>query len=192
MSGLFAERFPDHLEDNKSVLLGSRAIQQEMKWYAVYTLPQNERAVARQLDLRSIESFLPTYETMRVWKNRQRVRIERALFPTYVFVRIRPADRLSVLQSTGVLRIVGNRQGPVPLPNHEIEFLRSEFCRQRLEPYPELVVGRRVRIRYGALRGVEGVLIQKKESLRFVLTLQLINQHAAVDVAADELEPISD
>ena len=192
MSGLFAEQFPDHLQINKSVLLSPQTIQHELKWYAVYTLPQNERAVARQLDLRSIESFLPTYETVRLWKNRQRVRTERALFPTYVFVRIRPGDRLSVLQSPGVLRIVGNRQGPVPLPSDEIEFLRSEFCQQRLEPYPELVVGRRVRIRYGVLQGVQGVLIQKKESLRFVLTLQLINQHAAVEVAADELEPISD
>jgi transcription elongation factor len=72
-----------------------------------------------------------------------------------------------------------------------MEFLRSDFCRNRVEPYRELVVGERVRIRNGAMRGVEGVLVRKKAGLRFVLTLELINQHAAIEVDADELEPIS-
>ena len=160
------------------------------RWFAVFTVPQNERAVIRQFDLRQIESFLPTYETTRVWKNRQRVKVAAPLFPTYVFARIGNAERVRALRSPGVLRIIGNSQGPVPIPDSEIAFLRSDFCRNRVEPYQELVVGERVRVKGGPMQGLEGTLIRKKSSLRFVLTLELINQHAAIEVAADELEPV--
>jgi hypothetical protein len=40
------------------------------------------------------------------------------------------------------------------------------------------------------MQGLEGTLVRKDSSLRFVLTLELINQHAAIEVAADELEAI--
>jgi transcription antitermination factor NusG len=129
---------------------------------------------------------------MRIWKNRQRVKIARPLFPTYVFVRIHRSERSSILRSPGVLKIVGNSHGPIPIPASEIEFLRSDFCRQRVEPYRELVVGEKVRIRSGAMQGVQGILVRKNNNLRFVMSLQLINQHAAVEVSADELEPILD
>jgi transcription antitermination factor NusG len=166
--------------------------QSQRNWFAVFTVPQNERSVVKQLDLRQVESFLPTCESVRIWKNRQRVKITHPLFPTYVFARIHSAERSSILRSPGVLRIIGNSHGPIPIPESEIEFLRSDFCRQRVEPYRELVVGEKVRIRGGAMQGVQGILVRKNSNLRFVMTLQLINQHAAVEVAADELEPVLD
>jgi transcription antitermination factor NusG len=160
------------------------------KWFALYTMPQSEQSVIRHLNVREIESFLPTYEAIHVWKNRQRVNVIRPLFPSYVFVRICAADRGSVLGSPGALRIVGNCQGPLPVPEAEIEFLRSDFCRKRVEPYLDLVIGKRVRIKAGPMRGVQGTLVQKKNSLRFVLTIALINQNAALEVRADDLEPV--
>jgi transcription antitermination factor NusG len=162
----------------------------ERRWYAVYTLPQNEKSVARQLDLRKIESFLPIYETLRVWKNRQKVRLELPLFPSYLFAHINRRERVKVLGSPGVLHIVGNGRGPVAVSDAEIEFLRSEFCGKRLEPYRELVTGEKVRIKRGAMEGVEGVLVRKNNNLRFVLTVALINQHAAIEVGAEDLEPV--
>jgi len=191
MASLCSQMFGHMFGHPMLPVLDRQSAESERKWYAVYTLPQNERSVAKHLDIRQIESFLPTCESTRVWKNRQRVRIIQALFPTYLFVKICPTEKSKVLQSPGVLRIVGNCQGPLPLPDSEIEFLRSDFCRQGVEPYQELVVGQKVRIRRGSMQGVQGVLVRKKSSLRFVLTLQLINQHAAVEIAADELEPIS-
>ena len=52
------------------------------------TTPQHEKAAFRHLDFGGIETFLPTYESSRVWKNRQKVKVELPLFPTYLFVRI--------------------------------------------------------------------------------------------------------
>ncbi len=161
------------------------------EWYAVFTLPKHEKSVAKHLDMRNVEAFLPTYVDVRVWKNRQRIEVILPLFPTYLFVRISDRERVNVLQSPGVLQIVGNRREPLPLPASEIEFLRSGLCGKKIEPYRDLVVGQRVCIKSGVMQGVKGTLFRKSNALRFVLTLELINQHAAIEVNAEDLEPIS-
>ena len=162
--------------------------EKDPKWFALYTMPQTEQSVIRHLDAREIESFLPTYESVRVWKNRQRVKLVRPLFPSYVFVRICAQNRGSVLGTPGALRIVGNCQGPLAVPETDIDFLRSDFCRTRVKPYRELVIGKQVRIKAGPMQGVQGTLVQKKSGLRFVLTIALINQNAALEVRAEDLE----
>jgi transcription antitermination factor NusG len=169
---------------------GMSALESERRWHAVFTVPQNEKSVVRHLDLREVESFLPTYETVRVWKNRQRIKTILPLFPTYLFVHIHRRERAKVLQSPGVLHIVGNGRGDSPVPDAEIECLRSGVSGQRIEPYRELVVGEKVRIKSGVMQGVQGTLVRKSGSLRFVLTLELINQHAAMQVDAADLEPV--
>ncbi len=112
------------------------------------------------------------------------------LFPSYLFVHIHPRERDKVLQSPGVLQIVGKKSECLPLADSEIEFLRSGVCRQRIEPYRELVIGDRVRIKSGVMQGVEGTLVRRGSSMRFVLTIELINQHAAIQVDAEDLEPL--
>jgi transcription antitermination factor NusG len=168
---------------------GSRlAEDDERRWFAVFTVPQNEQSTARHLDMLQIESFLPTYATVRVWRNRQRKTILQPLFPTYLFVRISHRDRGRVLGSPGVLQIVGTRQQPLPLDNSEIDFLKAYCKMRRIEPFRDLVVGEPVRIKNGALKGVKGVLVRRNSNLRFVLTIEMINQNAAIEVDANDLE----
>ncbi|MDR3725077.1 MAG: UpxY family transcription antiterminator [Terracidiphilus sp.] len=171
-------------------ILEQEATARDRNWYAVYTVPQHEKSALKQLVVREIESFLPTYETVHVWKNRQRMKLELPLFPTYLFVHINLRERVKVLQSPGVLQIVGNCRESIPLPDSEVEFLRSGFCRQRVEPYRDLVIGEKVRIKSGVMQGLQGTLVRKSNSMRFVLTLELINQHAAIQVDAEDLESI--
>jgi transcription antitermination factor NusG len=161
----------------------------ERKWFATFTRPQNEKSVLKQLDLREVESFLPTYDTVRLWKNRQRVTVTLPLFPTYLFVRISRAERAKVLACPGVLHIVGNHREPLALDDSEVDFLRLGMYQRRVEPFSELVIGEKVRIKSGMLQGVKGTLIRKSSSLRFVLTIEMINQHAAIEVDAEDIEP---
>lgn len=163
----------------------------ERQWYAVFTVPQNEKSAAKHLGLREVESFVPTYRSVRVWKNRQRVHLVLPLFPSYLFVRICHRERSKVLGTPGVLRIVGNNHEPLPVPETTIEFLRSDLWEDKFEPYRELVVGQKVRIWNGPMRGLQGVLVRKNNNLRFVLTIDLINQHAAVEIGAENLEPVA-
>jgi transcription antitermination factor NusG len=77
-----------------------------------------------------------------------------------------------------------------PLPDVEVEALRTGLNLRRAEPHPLLTIGQRARIRSGALAGLEGIVVRKNNSLRFVLTMDLIMQSIAVEVDAEELEPI--
>src|SRR5437879_4480246 len=96
----------------------------EPHWYATYTCAQHEKRVAAELGMREVEHFLPLYSSVRRWKDR-RVQLELPLFPGYVFVRLALRDRLRVLQIPSVVRLVGFSGHPTPLPDSEIETLRS-------------------------------------------------------------------
>jgi transcription antitermination factor NusG len=157
-------------------------------WYAAYTSANHEKRVAEQLSARSVEHFLPLYESVRRWKDR-RVHLQLPLFPGYVFVRIAFRDRLQVLEIPSVARLVGFNGTPTPLPEGEIEALKAGLeGGVRAMPHPYLKVGRRVRITSGPFEGLEGILVRKKNGLRFVISLDLIQRSILVDVEADALE----
>jgi transcription antitermination factor NusG len=152
------------------------------QWYAVCTRSNHERCAAAQLDLRSIEHFLPLYETVRKWKDRRK-RLELPLFPGYLFVRIQLQERMRVLLTPGVVRLVGFDNRPAALPDEEITALRRVLVRGlHSGPHPYLGLGRKVRILRGALEGLEGVLIRKKGRVRLVLSIDLIRQSAMIEV----------
>lgn len=115
------------------------------------------------------------------------------LFPGYVFVRLALRDRLQVLQIPGVARLVSFNGTAAALPETEIEALRAALERGvQAAPYPYLKVGRRVRITAGPLEGFEGVVIRKKNTLSFVISLNLIQRSVCLDIEASSVEPASD
>jgi transcription antitermination factor NusG len=160
------------------------------QWLAVYTTARHEKTVAGHLAVRQIDSFLPLYHAIRKWKNGCKMKLDLPLFPGYIFVRLEPRERVRVLEVPGVLWIVSAGDKPLPLPEAEVEALRAGIHFANCEPHPYLVVGDRVRIKTGALAGMEGVLLRKKGILRVVITLDLIKQSMAVEVDATEVEPL--
>ncbi len=157
-------------------------------WYAVQTCANHEKRVLQQLNQRTVEAYLPLYDSVRRWKDR-RVRLEMPLFPGYVFVHLALCDRLQVLQAPGVARLVGFGGQPAALPDQEIETLRQGLAREmRVEPHQYLKVGRRVRVRTGPLQGLEGILVRKKKLSRFVISLDLIMRSVAVEIDEADLE----
>jgi transcription antitermination factor NusG len=185
------------LTDNSSVkaasgldLVVSPVVEPQAKWFAAYTTARHEKAVVRQLDARRLESFLPLYSSVRRWKNGCRMTVDRPLFPSYVFVRVKRRDSVKVLQIPGVLSIVGTTREPSALSCSEIESLRAGLRLRRFEPHPYLVAGEKVRITAGSLEGMVGVLVRRKNDFRVVLTLDLIRQSVSVEVGIDEIEPL--
>jgi transcription antitermination factor NusG len=165
--------------------------QVEAKWLAVYTTPRHEKRVSQHLSLRGIEHYLPLYRTQRRWSDGSKVTLDLPLFPGYLFVHIIRSERVPVLQVPGVLSFVGGTgRQPAWLPEAEIDALRAGLSLRRPEPHPLLTVGQRARIRSGALAGMEGVVVRRKNSLRVVLTMDLIQQSVAVEVSEAELETV--
>lgn len=159
----------------------------EKRWYAAYTRANHEKGVSEQLELRSIESFLPLYEKVSRWKDR-RVRLELPLFSGYVFVLMALEEKLRVLQVPGLVHLVGFRQ-PAPINAEQMQVLRSGLNGSlHAEPWPYLTAGRRVRLKAGPFRGLEGVLTRKKTGFRFVLSLELIQRSIGVEVDGLDIE----
>lgn len=162
----------------------------EPLWYAAYTSANHEKRVAEQLARRSVEHFLPLYETVRRWKDRK-VRLELPLFPGYIFVRLALRDRIQVVAIPGVVNLVGCSGIPAPLPQQEIDALRASLSPGvRAAPHPYLTVGRRVRVKSGPLAGMEGILARRKNGARFVVSVELIQRSIAVEMDEADLEAI--
>jgi transcription antitermination factor NusG len=159
-------------------------------WFAAYTFGNHEKRVAEALAGKGVEHFLPLYESVRRWSDRK-IRLQRPLFPGYVFVRIASQERLRVQRVQGVVRLVGFNGQLTALPDDEIEILRRALTtRVSAAPHPFLAVGTRVRIVRGPLAGLSGVTVRRKGSTRIVLSIELIQRSVVVDLDAADLEPI--
>ena len=168
------------------LLLSSEA----RNWYAVRTRARHEKRVRERLEQRAVEAFLPLYETLRPWKDRN-ANIQMPLFPGYLFVRFNLADRLQVLQVAGVVKLVEFGGRAAELPSAEIEALRSGlFAGIQVEPHPFLTVGQRVRVSSGPLQGLIGIVVKRKKKERFVVSVASIGRSFAVEVAGLELQVI--
>jgi transcription termination/antitermination protein NusG len=161
-----------------------------LQWYALWTRSRHEQIVRTQLQLKEIESFLPTVTKWSRWKDRKK-KIDWPLFPGYCFARFNAVDRLPVLKCTGVVSIVGFEGGvPAPIPEDEIHALQrlmqSELA---YDPCPFIREGMLVEVVHGPLKGVTGRLLRKNEKARLVLSVDIIAQAVSVEVDAADVRP---
>jgi transcription antitermination factor NusG len=114
------------------------------------------------------------------------------MFPGYIFARFDPSHGSKVLTAAGIVSIVGFGTRYCPVEDAEIEALRI-VSRSGVEVMEELQVplGTQVRIRYGPLQGLEGVLLQVKKQHRLVVSVGLLNRSIAVDIDNLMIEPVS-
>jgi len=167
------------------------SIQDCVRWYAAYTSANHEKRVATQLSERSVDQFLPTYTSVRKWKDR-RVTLDLPLFPGYVFVRLALRDRLRVLQVPGVAKLVGFGGIPAALPDADIEGLRSGLVSGiHAEPHPFLTAGRKVRVKHGPMTGLQGILVRRKSRTRLVVSVELIQRAMAIEIDEADVEAVA-
>jgi transcription antitermination factor NusG len=163
----------------------------EPAWWALYTRHQHEKTVAEVLAAKGLEVFLPLYHSMRRWKDRRKM-ISLPLFPCYVFVRGGVNCRLPIVTTPGVCMILSKGDHASTIPEAEIEALRRAVENPlRVEPHPFLRCGERVRIRRGTLEGVEGILVRKKNSIRLILSVDMLARSVSVEIDAEDVEPVS-
>lgn len=160
-------------------------------WWALYTRHQHEKVVAEMLSAKGFEVFLPLYESIRRWKDRRKL-LSLPLFPGYVFVRGGLDRRLQVVTTPGVYMILYRGDQVAVVPNLEIEAIqRAVAGHYRVEPHPFLKCGMRVRVTRGAMEGVQGILVRKKNLCRLVLSVPMLSQSVAVEVNSWDVEPVS-
>lgn len=160
------------------------------RWFALTVRHQHERQVAHALNWKGLETLVPCYPASRRWSDRTK-EVETPLFGGYVFCRFELPEKVRVLNTPGVGKMVGFGGTPSPLEDREIDHiqaaLRSELP---LWPWQYLGVGDKVRIERGPLRGVEGTLLQEPEGFRLVIGVELLRRSIAVKVDAQMIAPL--
>jgi transcriptional antiterminator NusG len=161
------------------------------RWYAVRTRARHEKKVHAQFaDRPGIDAFLPLRERRSRWKDRIK-RVQEPLFPGYCFARFRHPDRLRVLKAVGVVGLVGSGGEPEPIPDREIEAIRTlAGSRLSFEPFPFLAEGMMVEVIRGSLMGIRGRLQRKDREFRVVLSVTLIRQSVSVVIDAADVTPL--
>jgi transcription termination/antitermination protein NusG len=161
-------------------------------WYAIQTRSRHEKVVRDQLAAKSITHLLPLWRKRSIWKDRVKF-IDVPLFSGYLFGYFALQDKVAVLETVGVARLVGINGKPMPIPEEQIVAVRT-MMEHRLPctPHPYLVEGMRVRIKCGLLAGIEGILVQKKQRHRLVINVDAIQQAIAMTIEVDSatIEPL--
>jgi len=112
------------------------------------------------------------------------------LFPGYVFCRFDQRRRLEALNLPNVTSIVSFGNAPAPIPEAEIEAIRTVLSSGRpVGPWPYLEIGRRVRIEQGPLAGIQGILIREKDAWRVIVSVELLRRSMAVEIDREMLGP---
>ena len=112
------------------------------------------------------------------------------MFPGYCFARIDPADALAVRTCAGVVTLVATNGRPAPIPDAEIESIRTLVTSDlQFDPCPLIRAGDMVKVVSGPLRGVLGRLVRKGAHARLMLSVDLIGQGVSVEVDAADVRP---
>lgn len=163
----------------------------EKQWYVLYLRPRTEDMVCRTLTKLGHEVFLPVIQTIRIWKNRQKRKIQHPLFPNYLFVYTHAHELYAIRRLAHVVSYLASGGIPSTISEYEIEGIRRMLgleCPVTVEG--KFYKGQRVRIVSGPLTGYEGILIRQHSKTQFGILLKSINHTVLIDIAQSELEKL--
>lgn len=155
---------------------------QQWPWFAVLVRTGREKTANLLLENSGYECFLPVSKSTRRWSDRTKV-IEVPLFPGYLFCRMNPHNRLTVLMTPGVMQIVGVGKTPIPVEEEEVAAIqRVQKSGLSAMPWPYMQIGNVAQILDGPLRGLTGIVVKIKSGMKLVLSVNLLQRSVAVEV----------
>jgi transcription antitermination factor NusG len=157
-------------------------------WWVVHTKARNEKALADDLERKGIGHFLPLIHTIRRHGGRK-VQVQLPLFPSYLFLCGTETDRYFTLmthRAAGVIKVSNQEQ----LKRELRQIYRVTASEHPIDLYPRLRCGQRCRIIRGGLRGVEGVVVRRRDICRVYLGVEVLGQSAELEIDPSFVEAI--
>lgn len=159
-------------------------------WYVLHTKSRFENVVNEGLHKKTIEVFLPKLTVQSKRKDRKKM-IRVPLFPGYIFVRsdLHPNHHLDIVKTVGAVKLVGDKMGPISVPDETIESLRIMVASdQPITTGSSFTKGERVLVVNGPFAGVVGVFDRYRGNDRIVVYIEALGQFAAVEVDVEDVE----
>jgi transcription termination/antitermination protein NusG len=163
-------------------------------WFAVQTGYRYEQRVATGLISKGFETYLPLLSEVHQWKDRRKV-VEMPAFSGYLFVQYEPnlRNRVKVLETSGVVRLLGGNHAPNQISDVEIDALRRTLSSGvACDRCDALIPGTMVLVKRGPLAGVQGRLVRFKNNLRLVVAISVFSQAISAELGLNDVEAIHD
>jgi len=153
-------------------------------------MARHEKSVAQILSAKGFEEFSPMYKSRQTWGGRRRT-IMLPLFPGYIFCRFDEQKKIPILNTIGVIDIVRFGNVIAVVDPTEIAAIRgvTEWDGS-YEPWPSVEVGTRVKLDAGPLVGVEGVILEVRNFLRFIISITLLGRSVSVEIDREWISPL--
>jgi transcription antitermination factor NusG len=162
---------------------------EEKKWYALYTKPRWEKKIDASLIKKNIESWCPLQKIERQWSDRKKI-IEEPLFKSYIFVHIDMYEKVKVLQTDGILNFVHYLGKPAVIKDDEINLIKQYLLEKDVkisliskEGYAEST---KIRVNHGVFMGKEGTVLRNAKKKIFV-KLESLGQVMVVEFPVEYL-----
>ena len=159
-------------------------------WYVLHTKSRFENVVYEGLLKKSMEVFLPKIKVKSKRRDRKLL-IQVPLFPGYLFIRtdLHPYEHIEIVKTTGAVRLVGNKGGPVPVPQDAIESLKIMVVSdQPVATGMRFKKGDRVMVVHGSFEGITGTFVRYRGKDRVIVNIEALGQYAGVEVSEDDVE----
>jgi transcription antitermination factor NusG len=160
------------------------------RWYALKVRTRSEVSASNAVRGRGYDALLPVRTERRKYSDRIKP-VETAIFPGYLFCKFAIANKSPVLTCPAVEYIVTVGGIPRALKESEIDAIRRTV-EAGGRPAPYLTVGQRVRVEYGSLAGVEGILTRKDSRHELTLSVDLLQRSICVRINPAHVRPLSE
>ena len=135
-------------------------------WYVLNTKQKKEFQVERLFTEGGIRVYFPKY------MHEKRIK---SFFPGYAFIYFDfPSQYQLVRYTRGVKKVVGNREGPIPIPEDIILDIKTRENNGLIELYKygeEPEVGDEIEVMEGPLKGLKGIFKEELSDKERVLIL---------------------
>ena len=146
--------------------------------------------VSESLIKKSMEAFLPKVQ-VRSKRRDRKMMIRIPLFPGYLFVKtnLDPSEHIEIVKTVGVVRMVGNKDGPISVPQETVDSLKIMVKGDNaVVTGSRFRKGDRVIVVYGPFVGVVGTFVRYGGKGRVVVNIEALGQYAGVDVNEEDIE----
>ena len=149
-------------------------------WYVLHVRAKCEKKVADLCSKHHLNCYLPLSLEKKIYQ-RRKVEVWKPLFPNYLFAQFRPEQRIIILQSIKIVRILEVKDRDKFI--NEIEQVRKALeVNPALYACPAITVGTMVKIISGSFQGLEGIVVQTNKCTRVVLNVQMIGQGVSIEI----------
>lgn len=157
-------------------------------WRVLHTRSRQEKALGESLDAAGITYFLPVIRREMRYAHRRRIS-EIPLFASYVFLW-GPIDAAYFAVATKRVARIIDVPDQDSFERQISQIKRALAGGATLDPYPYLSIGKRVSVRSGPLRGLEGLVEQRRNAHRLVLRVDVLGQATSLEIDGGILDPL--